>query len=53
VVCMEPMGEPVAAHDATLRQMHARLSAIRMWLMALMALQAAQVGSLIAILVRQ
>jgi hypothetical protein len=45
--------EPVVAHDATLAQMHERLSDIRAWLMALTALQAAQVGALVAVLIRQ
>jgi hypothetical protein len=43
----------VVAHDATLAQMHARLGDIRAWLMALTALQAAQLGGIVAILVRQ
>jgi hypothetical protein len=38
---------------ATLRQMNERLGAIRTWLMALTAIQAAQLGGLVAILLRQ
>jgi hypothetical protein len=38
---------------ATLSQMHERLGDIRAWLMALTAIQAAQIGGLIAILLRQ
>jgi hypothetical protein len=33
--------------------MHARLGDIRVWLMALTAMQAAQLGGLVAILLRQ
>jgi hypothetical protein len=40
-------------HPDVLSQMHARLSGIRAWLMALTALQAAQLGGLVAILLRQ
>jgi hypothetical protein len=45
--------EKVAAHDATLAQMNERLSDIRAWLMALTAMQAAVLGALVAILIRQ
>jgi hypothetical protein len=50
---MADLGEMGAAPDATLRQMHARLRAIRAWLLALTTLQAAQLGALVAILLRQ
>jgi hypothetical protein len=40
-------------HDAVLGQMHERLGAIRAWLRALTTLQAAQLGALVAILLRQ
>jgi hypothetical protein len=50
---MAPLGEPVAAHDATLAHINERLGAIRATLIALTAIQAAQVGGLIAILLRQ
>ena len=50
---MKAQGETVAAHDTMLAQMHARLRAIRAWLIALMAMQVAQLGALVAILVRQ
>ena len=42
-----------ARHEAILTPIHARLRVIRAWLMALTALQAAQVGALVTILVRQ
>jgi hypothetical protein len=45
--------DKVIAHDATLGQMHERLGDIRAWLMALTAIQAAQIGGLVAILLRQ
>jgi hypothetical protein len=50
---MERMEEKVAAHDATLLQMNERLGDIRAWLMALTAIQAAQIGGIVAILLRQ
>jgi hypothetical protein len=57
---MEHLDEHVAAHglepvarSATLAQMQGRLGSIRAWLMALTALQAAQLGGLVAILLRQ
>ena len=43
----------VVAHDAALAQMHARLGDIRAWLMALTATQAALIGGVVAMLVRQ
>jgi hypothetical protein len=50
---MEHMEEKVIAHDATLRQMNEQLGDIRAWLMALTAIQAAQIGGIVAILLRQ
>ena len=47
------MRDKVVAHDATLVQMNERLGDIRAWLMALTAIQAAQLGGLVAILIRQ
>ena len=49
----EKMREKVVAHDAVLGQTHERLGAIRAWLRALTTLQAAQLGALVAILLRQ
>lgn len=56
----EEWREKVVAQDssqrlesATLRQMHERLGDIRAWLMALTAIQAAQLGGVVAILLRQ
>jgi hypothetical protein len=43
----------MTGHDATLGPMHERLADIRRWLMALTAIQAAQIGGLVAILLRQ
>jgi hypothetical protein len=40
-------------NPATLAQMHERLGDIRGWLMALTAIQAAQIGGIVAILLRQ
>jgi hypothetical protein len=40
-------------HSDVRTQIHARLRAIRGWLMALTAMQAAQLGGLVAILLRQ
>ena len=50
---IEHMEEKVAAHEATLSQINERLGDIRAWLMALTAIQAAQIGGLVAILLRQ
>jgi len=50
---MEDLGKHVAAHDATLAQMNGRLGDIRSWLMALTAIQAALIGGIVAILIRQ
>jgi hypothetical protein len=49
----EELREKVVAHDATLRQMNECLGDIRAWLMALTAIQAAQIGGIVAILLRQ
>jgi hypothetical protein len=49
----DELREKVVAHDATLHQMNERLGDIRAWLMALTAIQAAQVGGIVAILLRQ
>ena len=49
----QELRDKVVAHDATLAQMNERLGDIRAWLMALTAIQAAQIGALIAILLRQ
>jgi hypothetical protein len=40
-------------NPATLAQMHERLGDIRAWLMALTAIQAVQIGGIVAILLRQ
>jgi hypothetical protein len=45
--------EKVIAHDATLAQINERLGDIRAWLMALTAIQAALIGGIVAILIRQ
>jgi hypothetical protein len=50
---MEHMEEKVAAIEATLSQINERLGDIRAWLMALTAIQAAQIGGIVAILLRQ
>jgi hypothetical protein len=39
--------------DATLQHINERLGAIRLWLRALTVLQAAQIGGIVAILLRQ
>jgi hypothetical protein len=39
--------------DVVLRQMNERLGDIRAWLMGLTAMQAAQIGGIVAILLRQ
>jgi hypothetical protein len=49
----EEMRAKVIAHDATLSQMNERLGDIRAWLMALTAIQAAPIGGIVAILLRQ
>jgi hypothetical protein len=43
----------VIALDAALAQMRERLADIRAWLMALTAIQAAQIGGIVTILLRQ
>jgi hypothetical protein len=50
---MEHMEEKIAPHEATLSQMRERLGDIRAWLMALTAIQAAQIAVIVAILLRQ
>jgi hypothetical protein len=49
----QELRDKVIALDAKLAQMSERLADIRAWLMALTAIQAAQIGGIVTILLRQ